>query len=489
MDSAFSASAAHSRSQLTAVLDASDDAIVIVDLDGTVRLWNTGATRMYGHAASDMAGQWIGQLVPPDRAGELVRVLAEIAAGRPVESFDTVRLARGGHHIDVSLSAVPVRESDGQVVGAVITTRDMTAQRRAERALSRSEARWRAIVDSALDAIVLINRRGRIESFNPAASRMFGYPAEEVIGRNVSVLMPEPYASEHDHYLRRYQMTGERRILGIGREVTGRRKDGTRFPAHLTVGELAFEGEPFYTGIVRDLTERVSLETRLREESGLVRLGELAAVLAHEVKNPLAAVSGAVQMLGEHLTGEEDREIVQEILRRLEGLGSLMTDLLIYARPPRPRMSEVDVTGLMKALIAFFASDPAWRDLRVAVQGSLEGLRADPELLKVAFQNLLVNAAQAMQGRGDITVTLQQANDLAHLDVTDTGPGIAPEVREKLFTPFFTTKAKGTGLGLATVRRIVEAHGGQIIVVHSGREGTTVRVSLPIGHSRGQALA
>ncbi len=484
MDSAPSARAAQPSPQLTAVLEASDDAIVLVDLDGTVRLWNPGATRMYGHTASDMAGQWIGQLVPPDRAGELVRLLAEITAGRPVEAFDTVRLARGGQHIDVSLSAVPVRESDGQVVGAVITTRDMTAQRRAERALGRSEARWRAIVDSALDAIILINRHGRIESFNPAASRMFGYAADDVIGRNVSALMPEPYASEHDHYLRRHQMTGERRILGIGREVTGRRKDGTRFPVHLTVGELAFEGEPFYTGIVRDLTERVSLETRLREESGLVRLGELAAVLAHEIKNPLAAVSGALQMLGEHLTGEEDREIVQEILRRLEGLGSLMTDLLIYARPPRPRTSEVDVTGLMKALVAFFAADPAWRDLRVTVHGALDGLRADPELLKVAFQNLLLNAAQAMQGRGDITVRLEHAHDLAHLDVSDSGPGIPPDVREKLFTPFFTTKAKGTGLGLATVRRIVEAHGGQVIVVQSGREGTTVRVSLPMGRPR-----
>ena len=489
MDSAFSLRAAQIGSQLTAVLDASDDAIVIVDLDGTVRLWNPGAARMYGHTAGDMEGGWIGQLVPPDRTEELTRVLAEITAGRRVDPFDTVRMARGGHVLDVSLSAVPVRESGGQVVGAVITTRDMTAQRRAERALGRSEARWRAIVDSALDAIVLINRHGRIESFNPAACRMFGYTAEEVIGRNVSVLMPEPYASEHDHYLRRYQMTGERHIIGIGREVPARRQDGTTFPAHLTVGELALEGEPMYTGIVRDLTERVSLETRLREESGLVRLGELAAVLAHEVKNPLAAVSGAVQMLGEHLTGEEDREIVQEILRRLEGLGSLMTDLLIYARPPRPRMSGVDVTGLMKALIAFFASDPAWRDLRVAVQGSLEGLRADPELLKVAFQNLLVNAAQAMHGRGDITVTLQQANDIAHLDVSDSGPGIPPEVREKLFTPFFTTKAKGTGLGLATVRRIVEAHGGRVTVVQSGREGTTVRVSLPMGHSRVKGLA
>jgi signal transduction histidine kinase len=235
-----------------------------------------------------------------------------------------------------------------------------------------------------------------------------------------------------------------------------------------------------FTGIVRDLTERVGLETRLREESGLVRLGELAAVLAHEVKNPLAAVSGAVQMLREHLAGQEEQEIAEEILRRLDGLGSLMTDLLIYARPPRPRLSEVDVRELLRALAEFLGADPAWRDLRVTVHGSLEGLRGDSELLKVAFQNLLLNAAQAMQGRGEIAVALHQAHQLAHLDIADTGPGIPPEVREKLFTPFFTTKAKGTGLGLATVRRILEAHGGQIEILRSGREGTTVRVTLPL---------
>jgi two-component system sensor kinase FixL len=291
--------------------------------------------------------------------------------------------------------------------------------------------------------------------------------------------MPEPYASEHDHYLRRYQMTGERRIIGIGREVTGRRRDGTTFPAHLSVGELAFEGEPMFTGIVRDLTERVSLETRLREESGLVRLGELAAVLAHEIKNPLAAVSGAVQMLSEHLASGEDRDIAQEILRRLDGLSALMTDLLIYARPPTPRVSDVDVMGLLHALAQLLASDPGWRNLRVRIEGAVDRLQADPELLKVVFQNLLLNAAQAMGGRGEIAITVQQADARVHVNVADAGPGIPPEVREKVFTPFFTTKAKGTGLGLPTVRRIVEAHGGQVVVVESGREGTTLRVTLP----------
>jgi two-component system sensor kinase FixL len=473
---------------LAAVLASSDDAIVVVDLQGIVTSWNRGAERMYGYPAADMTGRPVATIVPSDRVSEVERVLASARRGDPVEAFDTIRLTRGGQRLTVSLSAMPVLSASSGPVGAVVTTRDMTAQRQAEQALVRSEARWGAIIESAVDAIILINRHGRIESFNPAAVKMFGYAGEDVIGRNVSTLMPEPYASEHDHYLRRYQMTGERRIIGIGREVMGRRKDGTTFPAHLSVGELTIDGERMFSGIVRDLTERVSLEHRLRDESGLVRIGELAAVLAHEVKNPLAAVSGAIQMLREHLTSDEDREIVQEILRRLDGLGSLMGDLLLYARPPRPRPSRVDVMELLRSLVAFFGADPGWRDLHVVMHGSVPSLEADPELLKVVFQNLLLNAAQAMHGRGEIAIWLQTVDKHAHIDIRDRGPGIPPEVRDKLFTPFFTTKARGTGLGLATVRRIAESHKGHVEILESGVGGTTVRVTLPLGRFQ-EALA
>jgi signal transduction histidine kinase len=294
------------------------------------------------------------------------------------------------------------------------------------------------------------------------------------------MLMPEPYASEHDHYMRRYQMTGERRIIGIGREVTARRKDGTTFPVHLSVAELTVDGETKFTGIVRDLTERVSLEVRLREESGLVRIGELAAVLAHEVKNPLAAVSGAVQMLSDHLSAPEDQEIVEEILRRLGGLSALMTDLLLYSRPPRPKPQAIDVMELLRALTAFLKADAAWRNVAVDAHGTVGPVWADPELLKVVFQNLLMNAAQAMEFEGAIRIDVHQTGNTAFIDVHDSGSGIPPDVRSKLFTPFFTTKARGTGLGLATARRIVESHGGQVEVYQSGREGTTMRVVLPV---------
>jgi two-component system sensor kinase FixL len=465
---------------LGAVLDASDDAIIATDLTGKVFTWNRGAERIYGYPAKEFIGRSLDELMPRGDQSEHTLILTAIAAGSRIDPHDSIHIVKGGHRIDVLMTVSPIRDGSEEVVGAVVTARDQTAQRRAERDLRSSEARGRAIIETAVDAIILIDRRGRIEAFNPAAERLFGYSAHEVMGRNVSMLMPEPYASEHDHYLRRYSMTGERHIIGIGREVTARRRDGTVFPAHLSVAELSIEGEVKFTGIVRDLTERVKLEVKLREESGLVRLGELAAVLAHEVKNPLAAVSGAIQVLSGRLPTEDDREIVGEVLRRLDALSAMMSDLLLFARPPKPKRSPVQIAELVEGLVAFMRHDRNWADVRMLVEGEAPLVHADAELLKVALQNLLVNAAQAMQMRGDILIGMDAVGDTVRIDVVDSGSGIPPEVQARVFTPFFTTKSRGTGLGLPTVRRIAEAHGGAVEIVSSDAGGTRVRFTLPV---------
>lgn len=352
-------------------------------------------------------------------------------------------------------------------------------------------ARWRAIVESAVDGIIVIDGRGAIEFFNPAAERMFGYAADEVIGRNVTILMPEPDASAHDGYIERYLRSGVPHIIGIGRDVGARRKDGALFPAHLSVGAVSLEGETKFTGIVRDLTEHVELERKLREEAAMARIGELATVLAHEVRNPLAAVSATMQVLGEKLTSHEDHEIVEEALRRLDALSAMMTDLLLYARPPKPKMEVLDVTALVESLVAFLRMDPAWSQVNCRVTGEPRFVLADAELLKVALQNLLLNALHAMDGRGEVAVAIGQDGGTVHLDVVDSGSGISAAAIPKLFTPFFTTKTRGTGLGLPTARRIALAHGGDIDVVDTGPTGTTIRLRMPLqtpaGRPRGES--
>jgi two-component system, LuxR family, sensor kinase FixL len=376
-------------------------------------------------------------------------------------------------------------EARAERLAAVVNTgtqQGLSARVKLEEQLRASEARWRSVVESAVDAIVVIDARGHIEAFNPAAVRLFGHAETEVIGRNVSMLMPSPYHEEHDNYLAHYLSTGKAKIIGIGREVTGLRKDGTRFPLHLSVGAMELEGEQKFTGILHDLSERVKMEDQLREQASLVKLGEMAAVIAHEVKNPLAGVRGAIEIIGKRLpAGSPEASVVGEVIGRIDALNRLMQDMLTFARPPEPKLTQVDVTSLLAATVDLLRSDPAWGDVRVEVTGSAPLVSADGGLLRIVFLNLLVNAAHAVQGRGLIQVDVQHVDRMCRIRFIDAGPGISADIRERIFTPFFTTKSRGTGLGLPTVKRLVEAHRGTVGVESPSDGGTVVTVALPLG--------
>ena len=551
----------HTDRILSALVDASDDAIVVTDLDGVILTWNRGAERLYGYTAGEMLGRSLAALIPPGQADDLTTVFEQIKTGNRVVAREAVRQARDGRHVDVSLTTLAVGDAKGATVGAVTIARDLAAQKRAELGQRTSEMRWRAVIASAVDGIVVIDAIGRIEAFNPAAERLFGYSEREVLGRNVTVLMPPPYRDEHDGYLARYLSTGVPKIIGIGREVTGLRRDGTTFPVHLSVGELSVEGERKFTGILHDLTERVGLEerlraseahwrsivesavdaiividargriegfnpaaerlfgyteanvvgqnvnllmpspyheehdgylahylktgaakiigvgrqvtarrhdgstfpvhlsvgemfvggerkftgilhdlsvrvrmeTQLREQAAMVHLGEMAAVIAHEVKNPLAGIRGAVQVIQSHLPPESrDAAVSGEIVKRIDALNDLMQDLLLFARPPQPKPSAVDVAELVAATASLLKSDPNVANVRVEVErGEVPPLMADPELLKIVFVNLLVNGAHAMDGRGVIRVSVAAASGSCQVAFHDSGPGIPEAIREK----------------------------------------------------------
>jgi two-component system sensor kinase FixL len=309
---------------------------------------------------------------------------------------------------------------------------------------------------------------------------LFGYAEAEVTGRNINILMPSPYHEEHDHYLARYLATGIPKIIGTGRDVTGLRRDGTTFPLHLSVGETSIAGERRFTGILHDLSARVAMEEQLRQKAGLAMVGEMAAVIAHEVKNPLAGVRGAIQMIGTRLQpGSKDAAMVKEILSRVDALSDLMKDLLLFARPPSPRFSPVDVRRLIALTVDLLSEDPAFRNIRVEVTGNAGAVDGDAELLKIVFLNLLVNGAQAMDGRGTIEVAIECRDRSCRIAFRDHGPGISAEMRAKVFVPFFTTKARGSGLGLPTAKRIVEAHHGTISFDTAPAGGTSVVIDLP----------
>jgi two-component system sensor kinase FixL len=341
-----------------------------------------------------------------------------------------------------------------------------------------------ALVASAVDAIVVIDARGRIEMFNPAAERLFGYPEAEVVGQNVTMLMPSPYREEHDGYLTRYLATGEKKIIGIGREVTARRRDGAMFPIHLSVGEMTVGGARKFTGIIHDLSARVRMEEQLREHAALARLGEMAAVIAHEVKNPLAGIRGAVQVIGTRLPeGSREAAVTGEIVARIDALSGLIQDLLLFARPPQPRPVRVDLSSLVATTIDLLRGDPSLGTVGVDVEGTAPPALGDPELLKIVLQNLLINGAQAMNGRGRIRIAFGVSNGGCEVRIADAGPGIPVEIRDRIFTPFFTTKARGTGLGLPTAKRLIEAQQGAIHVEFPPDGGTAVTVRLPLAEA------
>ena len=440
-----------SSERLRSVIESAVDGIVVIDSKGRIEAFNRGAERLFGYPASEVVGRNVSTLMPSpyheEHDGYLARYLATGSAHIIGIGREVTGRRRDGTTFPLHLSVGEMAIGGERKFTGVL--HDLSDRVNLEKQLRSSEAQWRAIVESAVDGIVVIDAHGLVEAFNPAAERLFGYSEPEIRGRNVNVLMPSPYHEEHDHYLARYQATHVKKIIGIGREVTGRRKDGSTFPLHLSVGEMVLDGETRFTGILHDLTERTRIEAQLREQAALVRLGEMAAVIAHEVKNPLAGIRGAIQIIGGRLPKDsKDAMITQEIISRIDALNVLMKDLLLFARPPQPKTSLVELTSLVRTTADLLSADPALKAMRVEVEGSAPAVLADPDLLKIVFVNLLANGAHAMNGQGTIRVAIGSHGSSSEVTFSDSGPGIPEDVRARIFTPFFTTKSRGSGLGL-----------------------------------------
>ena len=467
--------------RLSAIINTTADGIIVIDGRGLVESLNPAAERLFGYAESEVLGRNVSMLMPSfhdehDQYLERHRTTgraAIIGTGREVRGK-----RKDGSVFPMHLSVGEMFIDGERKFTSVL--HDLTKRVALEEQLRASEAKWRAVIDSAIDGIIVIDARGAIEAFNPAAARMFGYREAEVIGENVKLLMPSPYHEQHDGFLSRYLTTHDPKIIGSGRDVTGLRKDGSTFPLHLSVGETVMEGEHRFTGILHDLTSRVALEEQLREQSALARLGEMAAVIAHEVKNPLAGIRGVVQVIGGRLPADStDAQMMKEIVSRIDSLDGLMKDLLLFARTPKPQRQLTAIDALVRATADLLKRDQALAGVRIDVQGSTTPIMVDPEMMKMVIQNLLINGAHAMHSAGTIRVEIGVAADQCSIAISDDGPGIPAEIQKKMFSPFFTTKSRGTGLGLPTAKRFVEAHHGQIHVDCPPSGGTTITIHLP----------
>lgn len=483
---AAAATATARAERLDAILDNSADGIIVIDARGNIEAFSRGAERLFGYPEREVLGRNVSLLTTSphhENHDSYLRNYLTTGAARIIGIGREVQgRRRDGSVFPVHLSVSEMRMGGERKFSGML--HDLTGRTALTDRLNASEARWRAVIDSAVDGIIVIDAHGRIESFNPSAERLFGYTQQDVIGRNVDMLMPAPYREEHDTYMSRYLATGRAKIIGSGREVEGLRRDGTTFPLHLSVGEITRGSERKFTGIVHDLTARVAAERQLREQTALAGLGEMAAVIAHEIKNPLAGIRGAIQVVGGRLPHDNPSGVVlREIVNRIDGLDQMMKDLLLFARPPKLRRLQTEIMPLVATTVDLLGQDPSLKELEVELKGSAPVAFVDADLLKIVFHNLLINGAHAMRGKGRIQVAFRTENAACEIAFTDEGPGIPAELREKIFTPFFTTKSLGSGLGLPTARRLIEAHSGHLDVVCPPSGGTTMVVHLPLSVS------
>ena len=384
----------------------------------------------------------------------------------------------------------------------VLREEEIAQRKRAEADLRQAEERMRSIVDNVIDGIISIDGKGMVESYNLAAQKIFGYSASEVIGQNVRMLMPEPYYGEHDDYLANYMRSRVAKIIGIGREVVGRRKCGSQFPMDLAISTFVLGSDPHFTGIVRDITRRKSLEAQFQQAQKMEVVGHLAGGIAHDFNNLLAVILGCCQFLeNDTALTHESRKLVDEIDMAANRAAGLTRQLLAFSRqqilqPKVLNLNEI-VTEAVTMLKRLIGEDV---ELNTKLLVDLWPVKVDAGQMNQVIMNLAVNARDAMRVGGTLTiesanVEVDDAYVHAHpnlkkgsfvvLSVSDTGCGMDQTTLSHLFEPFFTTKevGKGTGLGLATVFGIVKQSGGLVTVYSEIGRGTIFKVYLPIDAS------
>ena len=492
-----------------AMVDGVFELIGLTTPDGVLLEVNRAALEVAGAPRDAVLGRpfwdtpwWAHDAAQRDR---LRTAITRAAAGQ-ADGFEATHRGTAGGTVVVDFAVRPVHDRRGAIAYLVVEGADVTARSveradltrardelaarvsaqagrlaRTQDALEETQALHRAVVETIVDGIVVIGQTGVMEWTNRATQHMFGYTASELEGRNVSMLMPPTDSAGHDGYLRRYLETGERRIIGIGRDVRGRRKDGAEFPLYLAVGETTVNGERKFTGIVRDLSETKRLEQLLQERQTLARIGELAAVVAHEVRNPLAAIRGVVEVIQTRFPADSpDRKVLGDLLTRVDSLDHLVGDLLVYARPAPPVFRRASVLALVRDTASLVANDPAATPMRVEISGDDADLWLDPAQMGRAVLNLITNAAQAMRHEGVVKVHGVRAGDRYRLILADDGPGMPEDVMARCLEPFFTTKTRGTGLGLSIAKRVVDEHRGTFAITSAPGAGTRVTIDLPM---------
>jgi PAS domain S-box-containing protein len=487
--------AEEARSYLAAIVESSDDAVIGKRLDGAIASWNRGAERLYGYSAEEVVGRPVSILIPPDHADELRAILAGVARGERIEHYETVRTRKDGRQVHVSISAFPIREAGGQIIGIASIARDISERKQAEATLRASEENYWALFEGAAEGILVVDlETRRVIRANAAACRMLGYSQEELLRLGVDDIHPQEGLS---------QVIAQFEAPARGDKVFAPAvpclcKNGTKIYADVSAARMALDARPCILGLLTDVTERVRLEEQLRQAVKMEAIGRLAGGVAHDFNNLLTVISGFGELSLDRLPPTDAlRPHLEQILKAADRAATLTRQLLAFSRRQVLAVKVVDlnvVAGDMAKMLQHMLGEDI--DLVWNLKPGIGRVKVDPGQIEQVIMNLAVNARDAMPRGGKLTletanVELDESYASSHVGATpgtyvmlalsDTGVGMDRETQTRVFEPFFTTKerGKGTGLGLATVYGIVKQSGGSIWVYSEPGHGTTFKIYLP----------
>ena len=487
------------RSFLAAIVESSNDAIIGKDFESKVISWNAGAERMFGYAAAEMLGQPITRLQSPDRPEEEASILEEVKRGR-TRHYETVRIRKDGGPIKVSLSVSPIKNSHGEIIGVSSIVQDITERKRAERELQESRARSADIIGSAMDAIISVDAGQHITIFNEAAERMFDCPRGEALGQPLDRFIPARFRAAHREHVAVFGRTGiTSRAMGNLRPLSGLRANGEEFPIEASISHIDVGGQQTYTVILRDITERKRAEEQILQLNAELeqrveeRTAELTAAnnelesftysVAHDLRAPLRHIDAFSKILSEDCAPSlpaEAQHYLSNIRTSATKMSQLVDDLLNLARVGRQELNRqsTPLSELVDEVLEELKEETAGRKLEWHLQ-PLPAVECDPGLMKQVFANLLSNAVKYTRPRpvGVIEVGYRKMNGDSAVYVRDNGVGFNMKYADKLFGVFQrfhrAEDFEGTGVGLATVDRIVRKHGGHIWAEAAVDKGAT----------------
>lgn len=501
---------------LAAIVESSDDAIISKTLDGIITSWNAAAESIFGYSADEVIGKPITILIPDELWFEETTILSRVRNGGHVDHYETTRLHKDGRGIQVSLTISPIRDAHGVICGVSKIVRDVTehklllAREERSRAEALAERNFRELIENAPDAILQVDARGRILIANHAAELIFGYTRDELMGMGVDSLVPQAARSHHAAHRASFAAAGVSRPMGMGLDLSARRKDGSELPVEISLSPVKTESGVLMTAVIRDVTERTraerqidllkksylaELEARHREAERLNQLkSEFMASVSHELRTPLHTIIGFAELLEEQGVGplnEKQHRFVRHIQSDSEHLLSLINDVL--------DLSRIEAGGLVvmtEALPLQRAVEEAVDGIRTQASSKQVGVRAenipqirvtaDPLRLRQILYNLLGNGVKFTDPGGEVSVSAHEQDDMVQITVADTGLGIPAEECARIFDKFYqvgyTTAGvrQGTGLGLTISKQLVELQGGRIWVESEPGKGSRFHFTLPL---------